>query len=64
MTGAVRIAIYRCQSCGCRWEQGLSGSYGWDERGHFIQPEPPPSGCPLCGSLYMTWENAEDFGCR
>lgn len=44
-----KIAHYKCPVCDCNWEQ-KQGSV-----------DPPPRGCPMCGSLYIKWLNYEDF---
>ncbi len=56
-----KLTHYKCPVCNCNWEQKQGGSVGWDKEGRAIQPNPPPRGCPMCGSLYIKWENYEDF---
>ncbi len=66
----MRSGAFRClatvrgcagrEYCGLQWQQPLEPSIARiTERGSFIQPDAPPSGCPGCGHKYMKWMDYE-----
>ena len=57
-----RLMMYRCLSCAHTWTQLAGGSEGRDADGCFIQPHPPPYGCPACGHMYMRGAEIHENG--
>jgi len=44
------VAKYTCRKCFHKWETTVGEA-----------AEHPPTGCPSCGNLYMSWDNYKEL---